>query len=126
MMEEVMAVSREKEITVDKEIGEVFGLIENEFRKKTETIMEERELLEETGTFKIFFKRSILSNGEYLTIDLQKTEENGTKISMVSRSKVEKTVHDWGKNDKNMRLILELMGVVKKREKKGVYYPGRK
>ena len=125
-MEEVMAVSREKEIVVDMEIGEVFGRIENEFRKKTETIMEERELLEETGTFRIFFKRGILSNGEYLTIDLLKTEEGKTKISMVSRSKVEKTVHDWGKNDKNIRLILELMGVVKKREKKGVYYPGRK
>ena len=121
-----MAVSREKEITVDKEIGEVYALIENEFRKKTETIMEERELLEETGIFSIFFKRGILSNGEYLTIDLQKTEEDRTKISMVSRSKVEKTVYDWGKNDKNIRLILELMGVVKKREKKGVYYPGRK
>lgn len=121
-----MAVSREKEIVVDMEIGEVFGRIENEFRKKTETIMEERELLEETGTFRIFFKRGILSNGEYLTIDLLKTEEGKTKISMVSRSKVEKTVHDWGKNDKNIRLILELMGVVKKREKKGVYYPGRR
>ncbi|MFH5835429.1 hypothetical protein ACHAL6_05040 [Proteiniclasticum sp. C24MP] len=121
-----MAVSREKEIVVDKDIKEVFSVIENEFRKKTETVMEERELLDDTGTFRILFKRSVLSNGEYLDVTLEKTEEEKTRISMVSRSKVEKTVHDWGKNDKNIRLILELMGVVPKREKKGVYYPGRK
>lgn len=121
-----MAVSKEKEITVDKDIEEVFALIENDFRKRTETVMEHRELLEEEGTFRIFFKKNMLSNGEYMEVSLARTEEGKTRISMVSRSKVEKTVHDWGKNEKNMRLILELMGVVPKREKKGVYYPGRK
>jgi len=121
-----MAVVKEKEIIVDKEISEVFALIENEFRKKNETVMENRELTEEEGVFRIFFKKSIVSNGEYMDIRLEKTEDEKTKISMVSASKVEKTLHDWGKNDKNIRLILELMGVVPKNEKKGVYYPGRR
>ncbi len=121
-----MAVVKEKEITVDKEISKVFALIEDEFRKKNETVMENRELNEEEGVFRIFFKKSLVSNGEYMDIRLEKVEEDKTRIVMVSASKVEKTVHDWGKNEKNIRLILELMGVVPKDEKKGVYYPGRR
>lgn len=121
-----MAVVKEKEVVVDIELSKVFGLIENEFRKKTETIMEHRELLEDEGVFRIFFKKSMVSNGEYLDIALSRVEEGKTRIAMVSQSKVEKTVHDWGKNEKNMRLILELTGVVPKDEKKGVYYPGRR
>lgn len=121
-----MAVRKEKEIVVDKGIENVFSMIENDFRKREDTIMENRALSDEEGVFRIFFKKGMLSNGEYLDISLTKVEEEKTKISMVSTSKIEKTVHDWGKNNKNIRLILELMGVVPKIEKKGVYYPGRK
>ena len=121
-----MGIVKEKEIVVEKEISKVFALIENEFRMKTNTIMEHRELSDEDGVFRIFFKKSVVSNGEYLDIKLEKLEEEKTRIAMVSESKVKKTVHDWGKNEKNIRLILELMGVVPKNEKKGVYYPGRK
>lgn len=121
-----MAVRKEKEIVVDKELENVFSMIEDDFRKREDTIMENRNLSDEEGIFRIFFKKSVISNGEYLDIRLSKVEEEKTKISMVSTSKVEKTLHDWGKNNKNIRLILELMGVVPKIEKKGVYYPGRK
>ncbi len=121
-----MAVFKEKEIVVDKDMADVFTIIENDFRKRNETIMENRELTDEEGMFRIFFKKSMVSNGEYLDIKLTKVEEEKTRITMVSTSKVVKTVHDWGKNNKNIRLILELMGVVPKDEKKGVYYPGRK
>jgi hypothetical protein len=125
-VEEYMAVSKEKEIVVDKDMKSVFAMIENDFRKREDTIMEKRELSEEEGVFRIFFKKGMISNGEYLDIRLSEVEEEKTKISMVSTSKIEKTVYDWGKNNKNIRLILELMGVVPKIEKKGVYYPGRK
>lgn len=121
-----MAVSKEKEIVVDKNMENVFSMIENDFRKRVDTIIEDRALSEEEGVFRIFFKKGMISNGEYLDIRLSRVEEGKTKISMVSTSKIEKTVHDWGKNNKNIRLILELMGVVPKIEKKGVYYPGRK
>jgi len=125
-VEEFMAVRKEKEIVVDKELENVFSMIEDDFRKREDTIMENRNLSDEEGIFRIFFKKGMISNGEYLDIRLSKVEEEKTKISMVSTSKVEKTLHDWGKNNKNIRLILELMGVVPKIEKKGVYYPGRK
>jgi len=125
-VEEFMAVSKEKEIVVDKDMENVFSMIENDFRKREDTIMENRNLSEEEGVFRIFFKKGMISNGEFLDIRLSRVEEGKTKISMVSTSKIEKTVHDWGKNNKNIRLILELMGVVPKIEKKGVYYPGRK
>ena len=121
-----MAVHKEKEIVVDKDMENVFSMIENDFRKREDTIMENRALSEEEGVFRIFFKMGMLSNGEYMDITLSNVEDGKTKISMVSTSKIEKTVHDWGKNNKNIRLILELMGVVPKIEKKGVYYPGRK
>ncbi|SDI89318.1 hypothetical protein [Proteiniclasticum ruminis] len=121
-----MAVRKEKELEVNVPLEKAFQMIEAEFRKKQETVMEERELTETAGFFKIFFKKSMVSNGEYLTVNLEKLDEEKLKLSMVSESKVEKTVHDWGKNEKNMRLILEILGVVKKDEKKGVYYPGRR
>lgn len=120
-----MAIRKEKELEVNLPLEKAFMLIEGEFRKKAETLMEERELTETEGFFRIFFKKSMVSNGEYLTVRLTKEEEK-TKVSMASESKVEKTVYDWGKNEKNMTLILEILGVVKKDEKKGVYYPGRR
>lgn len=121
-----MAVRKEKELEVQIPLEKAYQLIEAEFRKMQETVIEERELTETEGFFKIFFKKSMVSNGEYLTVNMEKLEEEKVKLSMVSESKVEKTMYDWGKNEKNMRLILEILGVVKRDEKKGVYYPGRR
>lgn len=121
-----MAVRKEKELEVQITLEKAYQLIEAEFRKMQETVIEERELTETEGVFKIFFKKSMVSNGEYLTVNMEKLEEEKVKLSMVSESKVEKTMYDWGKNEKNMRLILEILGVVKRDEKKGVYYPGRR
>ena len=121
-----MAVVKEQETVVQMPLKKVYDLIEADLRKRTETLMEERHLTEEDGFFKIFFKKSMVSNGEYLEVRLHKEGEMETKLSMVSKSKVEKTVHDWGKNQKNIHLILQIIGVMKQDEKKGVYYPGRK
>jgi len=120
-----MSVVVEKTVTVPVSLTEAFKKIEAFFRQKLETTMEERNLSPEEGYFKVNFKKSIISNGEVLTIRL-KPQEEGIEVQMVSASTVEKTKYDWGKNDRNIRLVLELLGVVKKRETKGVYYPGQR
>lgn len=77
-----MAVRKEKELEVQIPLEKAFQMIEGEFKKKQETVMEERELTETEGTFKIFFKKSMVSNGEYLTIRMEKLSEEKVKLSM--------------------------------------------
>ena len=52
----------------------------------------------------------MVSNGEEMTINLEEIEENKTKINMVSESTVEKTKFDWGKNERNMKTLMEKIG----------------
>lgn len=105
-----MAVIKESETVVAQNLEKVYAKIENFFRTRTDTIMGSRELLENEGFFIINFKKSIVSNGEELTINLVKQSEEETQIKMVSKSIVEKTKGDWGKNERNMKLVLQQLG----------------
>ena len=105
-----MAVVKEMETVIDQNLKQVFTKIETYFRSRKETTMESRELLEDVGSFKIRYKKGMASNGEVLTIHLDTQGENQTKINMVSSSTVEKTKYDWGKNERNMKLVLEQLG----------------
>ncbi len=105
-----MAVVKEKEIVIEQNIKQVYAKIEAYFRSRSETTMESRELLDEVGDFKIRYKKSLVSNGEVLTIRLENQDEGQTKIQMMSKSTVEKTTFDWGKNERNMNLVLTQLG----------------
>jgi stress response protein SCP2 len=106
-----MAVIKTREVTVQKGIKDVFNRIENFFRKMQEVIITSSELQEESGTFTITFNRTLKSNGEVMTINLTKVEENLTEIFIQSESTVKKTVTDWGKNEQNIRYVLDLFGL---------------
>ena len=106
-----MAVIKTREVNVQKGIKDVFNRIENFFRKMQEVIITSSELQEESGTFVITFNRTLKSNGEVMTISLTKVEENLTEIFIQSESAVKKTVTDWGKNEQNIRYILDLFGL---------------
>ncbi len=115
-----MAVEKSNETVIDLNLAQVYAKIENYFRGINETTMESRELLEDEGKFRVSYKKSMVSNGEVMTIHIEKQDDEKTKIKMVSRSTVEKTQYDWGKNEKNMKLVLETLGV-KLNEKKRLH-----
>lgn len=105
-----MAVSKENETIIAQNLKQVYAKIESFFRSRNETTMSSRELLDDQGTFTVHFKKSMVSNGEELTILLEKCQDDQTKIKMVSKSTVEKTKFDWGKNERNMKLVLHQLG----------------
>ena len=117
-----MAVVKVREVRVEKKIEDVFKRIEGFFRKAQEVIITSSTLEEETGSIIITFNKSIVSMGEVMTVNLTKVEENITEIYVESTSTGEKTVYDWGKNEKNIRLVLELFGLEEKNEKKRLPY----
>ena len=106
-----MAVMKKKEVVVDQSLKQVYGKIENYYRTIKETTMKDRELSEGMGNFTVTYKKSMVSNGEVLSIHLEEIEDNKTKIKMVSESTVEKTKFDWGKNERNMKTLMEKIGV---------------
>lgn len=106
-----MAVIKTRDVSVQKGIKDVFNRIESFFRKIQEVIITSSELQEESGNFVITYNRSLKSNGEVMTINLTKVEENLTEIYIQSESTVKKTVTDWGKNEQNIRFVLDLFGV---------------
>lgn len=106
-----MAVVKEKEVVINQSLKQVYGKIEQYYRSKNQTTMKERDLSEGKGLFVVTYKKGMVSNGEILTVSLEEVEDNKTRINMVSKSIVEKTKYDWGKNEKNMRLLLEEIGV---------------
>lgn len=106
-----MAVVKESEIVVNMGLKEAYNKLEQYYRGKNETTMKDRELTEKEGYITVVFKKSMVSNGEMLTITLEDVEDQKTKVKMVSQSVVEKTKYDWGKNERNMKLVLEQLGV---------------
>ncbi len=110
-----MAVIKTREVNVQKGIKDVFSRIESFFRKMQEVIVTSSDLQEENGNLVITFSKSLISNGEVMTINLTKVEENLTEIFIQSESTVKKTVSDWGKNEKNIRLVLDLFGLEAKK-----------
>ena len=105
-----MAVIKKKEVVVDQSLKQVNKKIENYYRTVKETTMKDRELGEGVGNFTVTFRKSMVSNGEEMTINLEEIEENKTKINMVSESTVEKTKFDRGKNERNMKTLMEKIG----------------
>lgn len=110
-----MAVIKTREVSVQKGIKDVFNRIESFYRKMQEVIVTSSDLQEENGNFVITFNKSLISNGEVMTINLTKVEENLTEIFIQSESTVKKTVSDWGKNEKNIRFVLDLFGLEAKK-----------
>jgi len=110
-----VAVIKTREFSVQKGIKDVFNRIESFFRKMEVVIITSSELQEESGNFIITFNKTLKSNGEVMTINLTKVEENLTEIFIQSESIVKKTVTDWGKNEQNIRFILDLFGLEAKK-----------
>ncbi|MGB4588018.1 MAG: hypothetical protein WBI17_02135 [Clostridiaceae bacterium] len=110
-----MAVIKMREVSVQKGINDVFNRIESFFRKMQAVIVTSSELQEDSGNIVITFNRTLKSNGEVMTINLTKVEENLTEIFIQSESTVKKTVTDWGKNEQNIRYILDLFGLEAKK-----------
>jgi len=110
-----MAVIKIREVSVQKGIKDAFNRIESFFRKMQEVIITSSELQEDNGNFVITFNRTLKSNGEVMTIKLTKIEENLTELFIQSESTVKKTVTDWGKNEQNIRYILDLFGLEAKK-----------
>lgn len=106
-----MAVVKEETHVVEVELKAAYARIEEDLRKRLELVVEERNLSEDAGHFKVKFKRSIASNGEDLELHLTRISDTETKIHLRSASSVEKTVVDWGKNKRNIESVLALFGL---------------
>ncbi len=101
-----MGNEEEDRVKINKPYLQVFHQCKHSLKKNECEITSEDK---DAGIIKAEHGISVDSWGENITVEFEKLEENYTLVKLTSKSKVPVTLVDWGKNEQNVKSIMETL-----------------